>query len=195
MADKKNEEKKGKEGGAAADGAPKEKKPLPKAVLIAAIIGGAIIIQSGIFMVVLNNMKAKAVVTPEQVEVEEAKKAEEEKAAEAGGAQASPIADSTKLFYKVEDLIINPLQGGRRLLAVSVTLEFRDEAGPISAKARDGQIRDVLIKTLSAKPVDELQDIMARDHLKLEMVKGINEAFGAEEDVVIKLYISNFVLQ
>ncbi len=185
MAEKKADNEKGKEKGAA-EGASKEKKPLPKAVIMGAIIGGAIILQSAIFMVVLGNMKAKAQVTEEQLAIEEAKRIESEKA-------KLPIIDSTKLVYKIEDLIINPMNGGRRLLALSVILEFRSEELAVSAKVKDGQLRDAFIKVLSAKPLDELANVLNRDHLRRELLRAVNESYG--EDAAVRLFFANFVIQ
>jgi flagellar basal body-associated protein FliL len=185
MAEKKAEKGKEKEA-APAEGDAKAKKSLPKGVIIAIIVGGAIVLQSAIFMVVLSKMKAKTEVTEEQIVADSLKKVEAEKA-------KLPPVDSTKLIYKVEDIIVNPMDGGRRLLALSIILEYKTEAFAATAKAKDGQIRDAFSKTLGSKPIEELANVLNRDHLRRELLKAVNESYG--DEVVVKLFFSNFVIQ
>ena len=60
---------------------------------------------------------------------------------------------------------------------------------------RMSQIKDVIIKILSAKRSDDLLTVEGKERLKDELLEGINEAVGLEEPPVTGVFFTEFMIQ
>ena len=60
---------------------------------------------------------------------------------------------------------------------------------------RTPMIRDAIITVLGNKKADELLSTSGKERVKEELVDAINEAVGAEEPVVLKIYFVDFIIQ
>lgn len=60
---------------------------------------------------------------------------------------------------------------------------------------RMSQIKDVVIKILSAKKADDLLTVEGKERLKDELLEGINEAVGLEEPPVTGVFFTEFMIQ
>lgn len=104
-----------------------------------------------------------------------------------GGAVGAPV-------HLVENMVLNPASsGGARFLLLSVAFAVRD-AGVVKAMAdRDPELRDVILRDLGARTVDELADITLRDSIKVQLRSAIQQRFG--KDSVRDIYFPQFVIQ
>jgi len=149
---------------------------IPPIVVRISIIGGilAVLAVGAIFLVteVIGRGSKRMGATPvaeEQVEkVERAKKGE-------------PVE-----VLNVSDLIVNPAgTGGRRYLKVAAAIEVRPEKDKKAKKSEsqaaglvDVQVRDLLIRELSARNLDELTDPTAKEETRQSLLAELNELLG-----------------
>ncbi len=98
------------------------------------------------------------------------------------------------VFLELENLVVNPAASeGRRYLMVSLGLEAERQAVLDETESRDVVIRDKIIRTLSARPVEELSDITLREEIKEDLIEEINSVLRRGE--IQRLYFTQYVLQ
>lgn len=61
--------------------------------------------------------------------------------------------------------------------------------------ARQPMIKDVIIRILSSKKAEEVLTADGKEKLKEELIEGINEAIGLEEEPVVNIYFTEFMVQ
>lgn len=106
---------------------------------------------------------------------------------EATPGTASPI-------LLLENLVLNPAgSGGTRFLLLTVAIELNRSATLDQLKARDAELRDIILTSLGTKTVEELTDITKRDEFKNELQAMIESRFGKRG--VKRLYFPQFVVQ
>jgi flagellar protein FliL len=102
----------------------------------------------------------------------------------------------------ISDLIVNPAgTGGRRYLKVAAAIEVRAEKKKAKAAEgegkggglRDAQIRDLLIRELSSRSLDELTDPTAKEEMRQSILADLNELLG--EGKVSNIYFTEYVVQ
>jgi flagellar FliL protein len=60
---------------------------------------------------------------------------------------------------------------------------------------RESQIKDAVIRVLSAKKAEDLLTVEGKERLKDELLEGINEAIGLEEPPVVGVFFTEFIIQ
>ncbi len=157
--------------------------------LIAAITAG-LAIGVGTGAVVVGPAAAKAlgfgaVAIADTVAVADEASAEADSLARAG---------STPTVLTLENLVLNPAaSGGSRFLLLTVAMECGGAESLASLQARDAELRDVVLSTLSRKTVEELADVSQREGIKTELLTALNERFGAKS--VVRVYFPQYVVQ
>jgi flagellar FliL protein len=107
---------------------------------------------------------------------------------------------------EIKDLIVNPAgSGGRRYLKVAAAVELAAEKGkkkkekaPAAEGAgggglQDAQIRDLLIRELSSRTLDELTDPIAKEEMRQGIIEGLSGILG--EGRVTNVYFTEYVVQ
>jgi flagellar FliL protein len=61
--------------------------------------------------------------------------------------------------------------------------------------ARQPMIKDVILRILSSKKPEEVLTAEGKEKLKEELIEGINEAIGLEEEPVVNIYFTEFMVQ
>lgn len=94
----------------------------------------------------------------------------------------------------VADLVINPAgTGGRRYLKVAAAIEAKDAKAVKELGLRTAQVRDLLIRDLSARTLDELTDPTAKEEMRQTLVDELNEIVGVGQ--VRHVYFTEYVVQ
>jgi flagellar FliL protein len=94
----------------------------------------------------------------------------------------------------LENLVLNPAgSGGSRFLMLTIAIEATGGVALEAFKARDAELRDVILTDLGSKTIEQLSDIGAREALKTELLELINVRFG--KNSAKRLYFSQFVVQ
>jgi flagellar protein FliL len=106
---------------------------------------------------------------------------------------------------EVKDLIVNPAgSSGRRYLKVAAAIEVMPERGKKEKKAaaaegaaggglQEAQIRDLLIRELSARTLDELTDPVTKEEMRQGILDGLGGILG--EGRVTNIYFTEYVVQ
>lgn len=103
------------------------------------------------------------------------------------GAVGTPV-------HLVENMVLNPARsGGARFLLLSVAFAVKDAAVAKSMADRDPELRDVILRDLGAREVEELADITRRDSIKVQLRGAVQKRFG--KDAVRDVYFPQFVIQ
>lgn len=96
--------------------------------------------------------------------------------------------------YLVPDILVNPTgTGGTRYLSATLGLEVAEPETVERLRARDVQVRDVLISILSARSVEQLTDFQAREQMRREIKGRLNQLLGGEG--LTAVYFVDYVLQ
>ncbi len=133
------------------------------------------------------------------------------------GETAPAAAEATKAeavhepgeVIEIKDLIVNPAgSGGRRYLKVTAAIELEaehakkgkkreaakeGEPGGAVGGLQDAQIRDLLIRELSSRTLDELTDPVTKEEMRQGILDGLSVVFGARR--VTNVYFTEYVVQ
>lgn len=98
-------------------------------------------------------------------------------------------------MHTIDNMVLNPaMSNGSRFLLVATAVECSDGAIVEELKARDAEVRDVLINVMGTRTVEQLTDLAQRDSLRSEIATAINTMLGKPE-AVRRVYFSQFVVQ
>ncbi|MFN4131518.1 MAG: flagellar basal body-associated protein FliL [Caldimicrobium sp.] len=115
-------------------------------------------------------------------EAEEAKKGKKTKGSE------------HSVFIDMDPIIVNLLDPtGKRYLQIRMSLEVADKKSEEEIKKKDPIIKDIILNTLSGKTVEEVIVPEAKDKIKKELLKKINETLG--EELILNLYITQYIVE
>lgn len=96
--------------------------------------------------------------------------------------------------FVVKDMIVNPAgTNGLRFLLTTIGLEVTSEATVQELTRRTVQVHDDIINILTSKTLPELDDVSARDSLKVEIKRSVNTDLTTGE--VLNVYFSKFIIQ
>jgi flagellar protein FliL len=96
--------------------------------------------------------------------------------------------------FALSDIVINPAgTGGRRYLKVAAAIEVHEAKAAKELEMRKAQIRDLLIRDLSARTLEELTDPVAKEEMRTTIVSELNEILTA--GTVANLYFTEYVVQ
>jgi flagellar FliL protein len=111
-------------------------------------------------------------------------------AAPAAGGAASPAAN----IFPMDPFIVNIYDGQElRYLKVKVELEMVGPAIKGEVEGRLAPIRDSILILLSAKTLQDIQDVQGKNTLKEEILVAINKNIPPGK--VTKIYFTDFVVQ
>ncbi len=110
--------------------------------------------------------------------------------APAAGAAAGPAAN----IFPLEPFIVNIYDGQElRYLKVKIELEMVGPAIKTEIEARLAPIRDAVLILLSAKTLQDIQDVQGKNTLKDEILAAINKNIPPGK--ISKVYFTDFVVQ
>lgn len=97
-------------------------------------------------------------------------------------------------IHVLDNMVLNPAgSGGARYLLLTVAIEVGSPTAIESFKARDAELRDIVLSTLGTKAVEQLTDMATREQFKTEIIKAVDERFGKKS--VKRIYFPQFVVQ
>ena len=108
----------------------------------------------------------------------------------AAGGVASPAAN----IFPLEPFIVNIYDGQElRYLKVKVELEMIGPAIKAELEGRLAPVRDSVLILLSAKTLQDIQDVQGKNALKDEILGAINKNISPGK--IVKVYFTDFVVQ
>lgn len=119
--------------------------------------------------------------------------AKTEAKAEGGHGGAAPAAGGTSNMYPLEPFIVNIYDGQElRYLKVKVEIEM-SAAVKGELDSRLAAIRDAILILLSAKTLQDIQDVQGKNQLKEEIMTALNKIIPPGK--IAKVYFTDFVVQ
>ncbi len=104
-----------------------------------------------------------------------------------GAAAGAPV-------YTLDNLVLNPAQsGGTRFLLLTISFEVKGAETVEAMKARDAELRDLVLVTVGNKTVEQLSDVASRDSLKVELKAAAAKLF--KKKAIKRVYFPQFVIQ
>ena len=136
--------------------------------------------------------KVTPIVAADSAHGGEAAAADGEHAAPAEGGKTGATTEAA--IHVLDNMVLNPAgSGGSRYLLLTVAIEVGSPTSLESFKARDAELRDIVLTTLGTKPVEQLTDVATREQFKVEITKAVDERFGKKS--VKRIYFPQFVVQ
>ena len=109
------------------------------------------------------------------------------------GGKEGEVAGSA--LHLVDNLVLNPAgSGGARFLMLAAAVEFADSKLVDEMKTRDAEARDVILRVMGARTVDELSDMSIRERLKQELADSLGALFKKKKQIR-RIYFPQFVIQ
>lgn len=116
----------------------------------------------------------------------------DEREAEEAAAGAAPS------VYLIDNMVLNPAgSGGTRFLMLATAVEFSDGKYEEELRARDVEARDVLLRVVGARTVEELAETSFRDKLRRELADSLSQLFPRAErkTAITRVFFPQFVIQ
>jgi flagellar protein FliL len=99
-----------------------------------------------------------------------------------------------RLMYTLDNLILNPARtNGTRFLMLSIAFEVRSAQVSDQLKARDAEVRDLVISLIGAKTVEEVSSVEGREAMKTELRDSVRAMLPRGS--IGRVYLPQFVIQ
>ena len=97
-------------------------------------------------------------------------------------------------MYPMDQFIVNLLsESGSRYLKVTLDIELSGEELAAEMDTKKSLVRDIIIRTLSAKTFEEVSTMKGKDRLKDEIVSKVNEVLA--DGQIRNIFFTDFVVQ
>jgi flagellar FliL protein len=98
------------------------------------------------------------------------------------------------VLHIIDNLVLNPANsGGTRFLMLTATLDLKDAATDEEFKARDAEVRDLVLSYFGRRTVEQLTDMTQRDTIKKDILALLHPLF--KPGSVKAVYFPQFVIQ
>lgn len=160
------------------------------AVLFLIIIIGGIIA----FMMMGSHEEESAAATHKEASAKgEGKAAEGEAPASEGGGHGSPSTE-VGIMFPLDLFTVNLLsESGRRYLKVEMNLELEGEELALELETKKPVLRDIIIRILSSKSLEEISTVKGKETLKEQIVSELNTR--VKDGKIKNVYFVDFVVQ
>ena len=186
MAGKENEDKENVPQG-------EEKKKSGKMLLIIIIVVLVLILVIGgvIFALMSGNHEAEA---GSAASAPKEAPAEGEEAAPSKGSSHGEISTEVGIMFPLDLFTVNLLsESGRRYLKIEMNLELEGEELALELETKKPVLRDVIIRILSGKSLEEVSTIKGKETLKEEILSDLNQR--VKDGKIKNIYFTDFVVQ
>jgi flagellar protein FliL len=114
------------------------------------------------------------------------------------GEEGATGATEVPSVYLIDNMVLNPAgSGGTRFLMLATAVEFSDAKYVEMLRVRDVEARDVLLRVVGARTVEELGETSFRERLRKELADSLSILFAkADRPTAIKrVLFPQFVIQ
>lgn len=113
---------------------------------------------------------------------------------EKGGAHGSESLSEVGIMFPMEMFTVNLLsESGRRYLKVEMNLELEGEELALELETKKPVLRDVIIRILSGKSLEEVSTIKGKEAVKEEILSDLNAR--VKDGKIKNVYFTDFVVQ
>jgi flagellar FliL protein len=118
---------------------------------------------------------------------------------EGGGEHKEGAAEGgSASLHLIDNLVMNPAgSGGTRFLMLSAAIEFKDAAMVEQFKARDAEVRDLVLRVMGARTVEQLADMPTRELIRKEVADSLAMLLPKKDrkKAISKIFFPQFVIQ
>lgn len=126
---------------------------------------------------------------------EEAEEGEEEEESGEGHGEKKEGEAAAPNVHTLDNLVLNPAEsGGTRFLLLSISFQAKDAAVLETMKARDAELRDMVLVTIGNRTVEQLADMAQRDSIKKELRVAAGKLLK-KKTAVKRIFFPQFVIQ
>ncbi len=102
--------------------------------------------------------------------------------------------ETPAVLYSLDPIVVNLYDPtGKRYMQIRLALALPNKKAEEEIKDKEPIIKDAIITYLSAKTPEEVIQPEAKEIIKRDLVKRINQALG--EDLVLKVYITQYIVE
>lgn len=182
------------ENAVAADGDARPAAKRPKGIVLIAAVAGGLLLGAAGGLFALGPMLAKksgyVVVAHEGTDSTEA----EAEGGHDGKGGEGKEGEAASTVYMIDNVILNPAgSGGTRFLMLATAVDTKDATVVEQMKARDAETRDVLLRVMGSKSVEELADMQYREAIKKQLADSLGALF--KKGAIRRVYFPQFVIQ
>ncbi|MDQ1298444.1 MAG: flagellar protein FliL [Campylobacterota bacterium] len=110
------------------------------------------------------------------------------------GGSHEEVSTEVGIMFPLELFTVNLLsESGRRYLKVEMNLELEGEELALELETKKPVLRDVIIRILSGKSLEEVSTIKGKETLKEEIVNDLNQR--VKDGKIKNVYFTDFVVQ
>lgn len=178
----------------APEGEEKKKSNLLLIIIIAVLVL-ILVIGGVIFALMSGDHEAEASANPSASAHAEQAPAEGEHAAPAhGSSSGGESLAEVGIMFPLDLFTVNLLsESGRRYLKVEMNLELEGEELALELETKKPVLRDVIIRILSGKSLEEISTVKGKESLKEEIVGDLNQR--VKDGKIKNVYFTDFVVQ
>jgi flagellar FliL protein len=185
----------------------KPAKAAPKGVVLIGALVGSLLIGGAAGVFAVGPMLAKKsgyVIPPPSAEGEDGAADDhgEPAAGEHGAEGEAAGGGAAANLHLIDNLVLNPAgSGGSRFLMLATAIEFAEAAQVEETKARDSEVRDIVLRVMGSKTVEELSEMGLREGIKQELADSLGALFTAPKKgkkgkpPIRRIYFPQFVIQ
>jgi len=126
-----------------------------------------------------------------------ASKSEKEAVVDREGGEDSEESEEAPKFGKIfslEDVIVNPAESkGMQFVLINFGFEVKEDSDLEILKKREVQVRDILIKILSSKTLDQLDGPNDKEILRQEVKEAVKHLLPPKH--LMNVYFANYIIQ
>lgn len=180
----------------APEGAEKKSSKMLLIIIIAVLV--LILVIGGVIIALMSGGEEEAASAPEHKEAsahgEEAPAEGEHAKSEKGAAHGEESLSEVGIMFPLEMFTVNLLsESGRRYLKVEMNLELEGEELAVELETKKPVLRDVIIRILSGKSLEEVSTIKGKETLKEEILSDLNNR--VKDGKIKNVYFTDFVVQ
>ncbi|MFN8571761.1 MAG: flagellar basal body-associated FliL family protein [Gemmatimonadaceae bacterium] len=176
-----------------AEGEAKAASKGPKGIVLIGALAGGLLLGAAGGLFALGPMLAKKsgyVVHPDSLAADSSE-AEAATGGHEGGKEGEAAASTV---YLIDNVILNPAgSGGTRFLMLATAVDAKDATVVEQMKARDAETRDVLLRVMGSKTVEQLADMRFREDIKKELTDSLGALF--KKGAIRRIYFPQYVIQ
>lgn len=190
MAEKEHENKE-----KASEGGEEKKSSKMLLIIIIAVLVLILVIGGVIFALMSGGHEEEAASSHTEASAhgEEPAKDEHAKSEESGGHSEGSLSE-VGIMFPMEIFTVNLLsESGRRYLKVEMNLELEGEELALELETKKPVLRDVIIRILSGKSLEEVSTIKGKETVKEEILSDLNARI--KDGKIKNVYFTDFVVQ
>jgi flagellar FliL protein len=173
-------------------------KKAPKGVVLIGALVGALVIGAAAGLLAVGPQIAKRsgfIIKPHAAGDSASAEGDSTSGAGHSGGSGKEGEAATSNVHLIDNLVLNPAgSGGSRFLMLAAAVEFNDPTMIEEIKLRDSEARDVVLRVLGSRTVEELADPASREPLKLAVADSLGTLFKKKK-VIRRVYFPQFVIQ